>query len=171
MTNAGTLPKGVTPTPSVGNTLRAAFRKTQGNKTKDVSIPGFSGQLHVVFRALDDYTEVRDGIKDIIEKHGIPESAREIEIGIATLLLSAIESYAVIEDEKVPCPPLGLELYDFIFPAEEEEGKATEARPDTDAQAVFMLFPGTMPLMVTVGELDQWFKSSGAETEETVLGE
>lgn len=168
MTNStGTLPKGASPTNSVAEHLRASFRKAQSRKTKDVAIPGYD-ELHVVFRALDDYSEVRDGIAKILSKRGIPESTREIEMGIQTLLMSSVDSYAMVAGEKVEIGlPLGVALYDYIWPAEDEN----EIRPQTDAEAVTMLFLSTMSLMTVTAELDMWFKNTGVETDNEVLGE
>lgn len=158
---------GVTPTPSVAEHLRESFRRRQGNKTKDVKIPGYDG-LYVTFRALDDYTEVREAIKDIARKRGIPEGDREVELAVQTLLLAAVDSFAIINGERIDIgQPLGLGLYDYIFP-EEDEG---EERPMTDAQAVIALFDNTMALMVTAATLDQWFRGEGVDTEEELLGE
>ena len=162
----------VSPTQSVAEHLRESFRQRQGNKTKDVRIPGYDG-LFVTFRALDDYTEVRDAIKDVARKRGISEGEREVEIAVRTLLLASVSSHAVINDRRVEIDlPLGLGLYDYIFPAEpgEEGDIIPEVRPESDTEAVVMLFDNTMALVVTAASLDQWFRGEGVDTDEEILG-
>lgn len=152
---------------SVAEHLREAFRKRQSNKTIDLEIPGYSGGLFGTFRALDDYAEVRDAIQGPAKKMGISEADRDLEIAVNLLLLASVSSYAIVDGgQRVDIPhPLGLGLYDYIFPAEDE----MEARPGSDSEAVHMLFQNSMALMRTAGLFDQWSRGEGALTDEELV--
>lgn len=150
---------------SVAEHLREAFRKRQSNKTVDLEIPGYGG-LFGTFRALDDYAELREAIQDVAKKRGISEADREVEIAASTLLLASVSSYALVDGQHVDIPhPLGLGLYDYIFPAEDE----MEARPGSDSEAVHMLFDNSVSLVVTAARLERWFAGEGVATDGELL--
>jgi hypothetical protein len=161
----------VRPTPSVAEHLRKSFRAKQGNKIESFPIAGYDG-LFVTFRALDDYAEVRNATVEVVKRRGVPEAEREIEIGIETLKLSSIGSYAIIDGQKIDIGlPLGVDLYDYIFAADPDADDAPEHRPQTDNEAIILLFDNTMALMLLASRLDRWFKGEAISTDEELLGE
>lgn len=154
------LPPAVEAAASVAEHLRASFKKAVERKTRDVKLPDYD-ELHVIFRALDDYAELRDGIRDVVDRPGLADAEREIEISLRTLVMSSVDSYAVIEGEKHEIGlPLGAALYDYINPPAEGEQRAL-----TDEQATLLLFRGTMALMTVSGELSTWFGNVGQATD------
>lgn len=150
--------------------LLAGYRDAQANREpKDMILHGFGepvSELHVQFRVLDDYEEVRTTIREALSAKGLSAGQREVRIGIETLLMAACGSYAIVNGARHEIGhPLGLELYDYLFP---EDG---QARPMTDSQAVVLLFhSNTTLIMTTYAELDMWLKRGGREAEDEVLG-
>lgn len=161
----------IRPTPSVAEHLRNSFRERQGNKVESFPIAGYDG-LFVTFRALDDYAEVRNAVGEVVKRRGVPEAEREIEIGIETLKLSSIGSYAMIDGQKIDIGlPLGIDLYDYIFAADPDSDDEPTHKPQTDNEAIILLFDNTMALMLLASRLDRWFKGEAVTTDEALLGE
>lgn len=158
-------------TPTVADLLRQGYQEAQqAREPKDIVLHGYGepvSELHVTFRCLDDYEEVRDALREALKKQGLKPAQRELAAGIETLALAATDSYALINGERHELGlPLGLALYDHLFPATDGS-----ARPMNDAQAITMLFHSkTMPIMTAYAELDQWIRRGGRDAEEETLG-
>lgn len=157
----------VAPTPSVAQHLRDSANRARQHKTRSMRLPDYDG-LYVTFRALDDYREVRAAIREVLKRRGVRPEDREVEIAIETLLLASTGSYAEIDGRRHDIGlPLGVELYDYIWPAEGED----EVRPSSDSQAVVLLFgSNTVQITAMAAELDMWFKDTGRLVDEELLG-
>ena len=162
--------EGPQPTLSVADLLRKGYNDAAAAKPpKDILIPGYGEpdtELHGLFRILDDYEEVRDGLKESMRQRNVKPAQRELEGGMDTLLMASIGSYAVVNGQRHEIGhPLGVELYDYLFP---DDGSP---RPGNDRQALVLLFHRkTMPIMTAYMELDQWIRRGGVDAEEESLG-
>ena len=154
------LPPKIGPALSVAERLRANIVKAQQRRTQDLVFPN-SEELHILFRPLDDFTELHDVLNP--EKlAGMAEGTAEVQAAINTLAASSVDSYAVIDGDRVDIGlPLGLKLYDYIFPVEDGE-----IRPQTDGEAISLMFGGdTVALVMFARKLDVWRKIQSALVE------
>lgn len=155
------------------DTLRAAYEAATATvEPKDIQVRGYgepASELHVLYRMLDDYAEVRDGLRGARGRGKVQPATRELEMAMDTLHMASVGSYALVNGERHEIGhPLGLELYNYLFP-DDGSGKA---RPGTDRQAIVMLYHGkTLPITLAYTELDQWIKNGGVDAEELALGE
>ena len=150
---------------SVAARLRESFAEGQANKTREVEIPGYDG-LFGVFRAIDDYTEVRPVIARAAKARG-DEAQKEISIAAETLLLSSVDTFAMVDGKRVDIGlPLGKGLYDTLW-----EGDESHVQVDNDRQALSLLIPSTVSLVALAGQVDLWSKQSLDRTGEEILGE
>ena len=154
------LPPKIGPALSVAERLRANIVKAQQRRTQDLVFPN-SEELHILFRPLDDFGELRD-VLNIDGMNSLSESKQEIQAAINTLAASSVDSYAVIDGDRVDIGlPLGLRLYDYIFPVEDGE-----VRPQTDGEAISLMFAGdTVALVMFARKLDVWRKIQSALVE------
>lgn len=175
MENVQRVTQGVTQVPSVAEHLRKSFQKAQASrKPKEIAVPGYDG-LFLVFRPLDSYEEVGETIEATMKRlrgQRLTRWQRDVAIAVDTMLLGAIGSYAMVDDVRYEIGiPLGVELYNYIFPPEPDpETGDVGPRPMTDQEAVYMLFLDDLSLMNMASELDEWWKTAGVEVEEEVLG-
>ena len=171
----GSVPQ-LVPEQSVADQLRSEFAVAKGQRTKDFRIPGYEPHaLWITCRALDDYTEMRKMILEVVKKtRYLPQNAQaeqQIALGVETMIRACTGSYVVKEDgTRVEIgKKLGLDLHDYIFPPVEGAGTY---RPMSDAEAVHVLFPwGTSSIMTTAAAIDMWMKGTSLEIEESLLGE
>lgn len=165
--------EGPQPVRSPADMLRAAYEAAVADvEPKDIQVLGYGEpdtELHVLYRMLDDYEEVRQGLRPSRAERNKSQARKEIEVAIDTLLLASVGSYALIGGEQHDIgQPLGLGLYEYLFP-DDGSGKA---RPGNDRQAVIMLYHGkTLRIASDAAELDQWIKAGGVDAEELALGE
>ena len=158
----------VGPTSSVADHLRATFVEAQQDREKDIAIPGYE-ELHVIFRPLTDYAQQRQAVSQS-SRPGMSQATREIEVSIGDLIAASVSSYALVGGVRAEIGlPLGIGLYDFIFPS--QDGERPEQRPGTDAEAVMLLFDNnTLRLMTIAGTIVQWSTGVSADTDEVLLG-
>lgn len=166
------LPEVTAPAKSVSERLRESFVRSQAVKTQDIAIPGYD-ELHVIFRVLDDYTELRRVLRGAqLRNRHLPESAQEIQASIETLILASVDSYAVVDGQRIDIGlPLGLALYDYIFPVSAEDPAKPSLRPTKDGEAVTMLFGSTVALMFVASQLDVVSKMAAITAETELPGE
>ena len=152
------IPPEIAPDLSVSERIRASIVKAQQRKTQDLIFPE-SEELHILFRPLDDFTELQPLLAEVA---GSPEGQQAIQAAINTLVASSVDSYAVVDGEKVDIGmKLGLGLYDFIFPVENGE-----VRPTTDGEAISLMFGGdTVALVMFARRLHVWQKIQAAVVE------
>jgi len=147
-----------TPDGSIQGALRAALAAAQHRQNKDFPIPGYSGRLWGTFRALDDYTDVR-GIVAGLDRVS-DDATKELYIAADTIIKSCVGVYALMDGEKHELPyGMGIGLADYLG-----------QQVDTDRQAVFALFPGTLAVMGLLADLDAWFKDADAKSAEETAG-
>jgi hypothetical protein len=165
---------GVTPERSVADQLRQSFAVAKSTRTKDFQVPGYEPPLFLVLRGIDDFSELRKMIVDVVRKTKyLPKeqiAQQQIALGAATLIKAAVDSYVINDEgEKVVLgKKLGLELYDLIWPP---DGSGSY-RPMTDSEAVQLLFPlGSASLMTVAAAYDLWQKGTSFEVEDSLLGE
>jgi hypothetical protein len=163
--------EGPQPVRTPADILRSAYEQAAAEvEPKDIQVRGYGepdSELHVLYRMLDDYAEVR-GLTRTQNRKVKPE-VRDVEMAIDTLQIASVGSYAVVGGERHDLgEPLGLGLYNLLFP-EDGSGKA---RPGNDRQAIIMLYHGkTLPITLAYTELDAWIKNGGVEAEDQALGE
>lgn len=172
-TTIGQAVEGPQPTLSVAELLRAAYEDAAAaREPKDIQIYGYGEpdtELHVLLRMVDDLEEISDALRPAMRRKGVKPTQRQLDVAIDTLLLASVGSYAVVNGERHDLGvPLGLELYDQLFP-DDGSGKP---RPATDRQAVVLLFHNkTLPIATAFVAYDNWVKAGGVEAEEEALGE
>lgn len=162
------LPEVPAPEESVAERLRASLARSLAGTTQDLRVPGYD-ELHLVFRALSDWGEFRDAVREAqIDARYAREADQEIKVATTTMLLACVDSYAVVDGVKAPIgEKLGLPLYDYIFPAD----GTGEYRPQTDGEAVILLFGGdTVALMMFAGQLNIWSKAQEMAAEAALAG-
>ena len=172
MENMERVTQGVSAMPSVAEHLRTSFRKAQSNRApKHVKVPGYDG-LYLKFRPLDSYEEVAETIKATIKRNPhISATQRDVAVGVETMLLASVGSYAIVDGETYDIGlTLGLQLYNYIFPPETDEEGHPIPGPSTDQEAVYLLFIDDLSLMNVATMLDMWWKNAGVETEDELLG-
>jgi hypothetical protein len=152
---------------SVIAALRAGHDEAvQKRKPKDMILPGYGEpvkELHVEYRALTDYDEVREQTRKTFAK-GMAPAVLEKELGKEMLRIASINSYALIDGQRIDIGlPLGLELYSQLFP--------DKPGPRTDGEAIVLLYDSnTTVLMNQYALLDRWIRGGGYATEDE-LGE
>ncbi len=165
------------PTPqSAAAILRTAHARARAErKPKDIVIPGYGepeSELHVEYRAIEDYEEVRNELTRSLKK-GQRQALAEIEVGKQTLLLAATGSYALVGGERVDTGcALGLALHGYLFPdGQVLQDGAPPVHPTNDGQALVCLYHlNTTVLMAHYRMLDMWMLSGGYESEDGLLG-
>lgn len=161
--------EGVPESPSVAALLRAGYERALAERAPlDKVITGYGEpetELHVLFRALEDYDENRKNLRPVIKK-ARDASQQEQAIARRTLALAAAGSYALVNGERHEIGHnLGLGLYAYLFPQNGQAG------PATDDQAIILLFHSkTQPIMDMYYEYEQWRRGEGQEAEEEELG-
>lgn len=156
------MPEPVKPAQSVQEYLREQHSKRMRKTEVAVELPDWP-DMYVRFRSLDDYSEVRDVAQEITQA-AHTEVQGEIQIGIATLRLSAVAAYARIDGEQHPIPNLGLGLYNFLYP--EGDPERPEIGPQDDDEAIVMLFKGTGGIMTVAAGLAEQFGQTGLRVDE-----
>lgn len=168
----GQVADGPQPVRTPADILRAAYEDAAAEvEPKDIQIRGYGepdSELHVLYRMLDDYAEVR-GLTLAQARQKVKPAVRDVEMAIDTLHMASVGSYALVNGERHDIGvPLGLELYNYLFP-DDGSGKT---RPGNDRQAIIMLYHGkTLPITLAYTELDAWIKNGGVDAEEQALGE
>lgn len=147
------LPPVGAPEPSVAERLRANFEKAKQQHTQELQHPMIEG-LFIVFRSIDDFAEANtafDGINDYLS-----DDQKQIELALKLLVSSSVSSYAIVDGQRHEIGlPLGVALYDYLFPAENGS-----VRPTTDGEALVATFvkddgrPDTFSLVMFSRKLD-----------------
>ena len=159
-------------TQSVLDTLRASAIRKRAHKKRDWPIADYDG-LYVTFQLLEDYNTTRAQLLQTLKRRGVSAGSREISIALKMLIAASVDSYAIVNDQRYELGlPLGIDLYDQLWPAGRSVEGQPAGRPRNDEQAVIMLFGGnTVRITSLAAELDQWFKGVLDDTADELVGE
>jgi hypothetical protein len=136
--------------------LRAARADAQHRQNEDFPIPGYGGRLCGTFKALDDYSEVR---QIIASNAKITDPAQqELYIAADTITRACVTVYALEGETRHPLEMgIGAQLAAYL--GEEVEN---------DRQGVFAIFPSTVAVMGFFADLDKWIKQAGETSDRQV---
>lgn len=145
---------------SLQDQLRAARLRALHETTQDFEIPGTAGTLWGTFKALDDYREVREIVKSNAATGD--EAEQEMNVAADTLVRSCVGVYAkdpeTGEIQQLDMG-LGVQLAEYY-------GETV----DTDRQAVFAIFPGTVSIVTLFAQLEAWFAKTGRKATGDLAG-
>lgn len=162
--------EGPEPAKPVADILREAFETVAEEKPpKAIQLFGYGepvSELWVTFRMVDDYDELTETLGPVMKQRG-PKKQRVVNIGLETLLMAAVGSYAVVDGTEydIDCK-LGLELYAHLGL------NPSSPQPGNDRQAAWLLFKGNkLRVADAFMAYNNWVKAGGVDVEEEALGE